>query len=282
MRALDARLKANQPRTQDTVADSGSSLLDVVGVGPVVAARLLGRTGRTSRFRTAGAFAVHTGTVPIEIASAVRKAPCEELLSTHPGSLGDRATHEASLYPAAPSWLRRSRSFPNIQTVVPVQWCKRPLGFSHVANVRRSFRWSCSDPIRPPRSLSNARTGCHCRPRGPRTVLPSDRRPQIHRRGPWMHVVHCVPSGYELAGSKRDARRCLSVTTTQSRLRNAETASAEVMRGQSSGNPSRPVALAGHGDHVAVLPSGSPDRGADPLQHASRARTLLGRSRIRS
>ncbi|MEV2226437.1 transposase [Nocardia vinacea] len=129
MRALDVRVKANQPRKQDTVADSGSSLLDVVGVGPVVAARLLGRTGRTSRFRTAGAFAVHTGTAPIEIASAVRKAPCEELLSTHLGSLGDRATHEAWLYPAAPSWLRRSRSFSNIQTAVPVQWCKRPLGF---------------------------------------------------------------------------------------------------------------------------------------------------------
>lgn len=88
VRALDVRLKANQQRMQDTVADSGSSLLDVVGVGPVVAARLLGRTGRASRFRTAGAFAVHTGTAPIEIASAGKS---RHRLSRH----GDRQLNNA-------------------------------------------------------------------------------------------------------------------------------------------------------------------------------------------
>jgi transposase len=88
VRALDARLKANQQRMQDTVTDSGSSLLDVVGVGPVVAARLLGRTGRASRFRTAGAFAVHTGTAPIEIASAGKS---RHRLSRH----GDRQLNNA-------------------------------------------------------------------------------------------------------------------------------------------------------------------------------------------
>nr|WP_319944122.1 IS110 family transposase [Nocardia aurantia] len=88
VRALDARLKANQQRMQDTVAESGSCLLDVVGVGPVVAARLLGRTGRASRFRTAGAFAVHTGTAPIEIASAGKS---RHRLSRH----GDRQLNNA-------------------------------------------------------------------------------------------------------------------------------------------------------------------------------------------
>ena len=88
VRALDARLKANQQRLQDTVADSGSRLLDVVGVGPVVGARLLGRTGRASRFRTAGAFAVHTGTAPIEIASAGKS---RHRLSRH----GDRQLNNA-------------------------------------------------------------------------------------------------------------------------------------------------------------------------------------------
>ncbi|MFI6309999.1 IS110 family transposase [Nocardia fusca] len=88
VRAFDARLKANQQRMQDTVADSGSSLLDVVGVGPVVASRLLGRTGRASRFRTAGAFAVHTGTAPIEIASAGKS---RHRLSRH----GDRQLNNA-------------------------------------------------------------------------------------------------------------------------------------------------------------------------------------------
>ncbi|WP_020658590.1 IS110 family transposase [Amycolatopsis benzoatilytica] len=70
IRALDTRVKTNQKRMQQAVADSGSSLPDVVGIGPVVAARLIGRTGRASRFPTAAAFAVHAGAAPIEIASA--------------------------------------------------------------------------------------------------------------------------------------------------------------------------------------------------------------------
>lgn len=70
IRALDTRLKANQKRMQEAVADSASSLPDIVGVGPVVAARVLGRTGRASRFPTAAAFAVYVGAAPIEIASA--------------------------------------------------------------------------------------------------------------------------------------------------------------------------------------------------------------------
>lgn len=69
IRALDARLKANTRRMHEAVADSGSGLTDVIGIGPVVAARLLGRTGRASRFRTAAAFAVYAGVAPIEIAS---------------------------------------------------------------------------------------------------------------------------------------------------------------------------------------------------------------------
>ncbi|GGL47091.1 IS110 family transposase [Nocardia jinanensis] len=94
VRALDVRLKANQQRMQDTVADSGSSLLDVVGVGPVVAARLLGRTGRASRFRTAGAFAVHTGTAPIEIASAGKS---RHRLSRHSDRQLNNALHTIAL-----------------------------------------------------------------------------------------------------------------------------------------------------------------------------------------
>ncbi|WP_037353482.1 IS110 family transposase [Amycolatopsis orientalis] len=70
LRALDGRLKTNRKRMQDAVAESGSSLPGIAGVGPAVAARLLGRTGRASRFPTAAAFAVHAGAAPVEIASA--------------------------------------------------------------------------------------------------------------------------------------------------------------------------------------------------------------------
>jgi transposase len=70
VRLLDDRLKNNQQRMQDAVAESCSTLTDIVGVGPVVAARLLGRTGPASRFPTSAAFAVYAGVAPIEIASA--------------------------------------------------------------------------------------------------------------------------------------------------------------------------------------------------------------------
>ncbi|MFD7608814.1 transposase [Streptomyces mirabilis] len=44
--------------------------MNTPGVGPVLAARLVGRVGRASRFATAAAFANYTGAAPVEIASA--------------------------------------------------------------------------------------------------------------------------------------------------------------------------------------------------------------------
>ena len=72
IRRLDERLQANRARMQEAIADSGSRLTPIVGVGPVVAARLLGRAGTASRFPNSAAFAAYTGTAPIEIASADR------------------------------------------------------------------------------------------------------------------------------------------------------------------------------------------------------------------
>lgn len=70
IRALDARVSANRQRMQQAVSDSASRLPEIPGIGPVVAARLLGRTGPPSRFLTAAGFAVYCGVAPIEIASA--------------------------------------------------------------------------------------------------------------------------------------------------------------------------------------------------------------------
>jgi transposase len=44
----------------------------VDGIGPVLAARILGRTRRPSRFPAASHYAAYTGTAPIEVASAER------------------------------------------------------------------------------------------------------------------------------------------------------------------------------------------------------------------
>jgi transposase len=56
-------------RIQDTVTALGSRLPETVGVGPVIAGRLLGRTGRASRFPTPAHFASSTGAAPVEAAS---------------------------------------------------------------------------------------------------------------------------------------------------------------------------------------------------------------------
>jgi transposase len=69
IRTLDAKLKANKGSLEAAVKDSGSRLPEIDGVGPVVAGRLLGRTGQPSRFPHSAAFAVYTGVAPVEVAS---------------------------------------------------------------------------------------------------------------------------------------------------------------------------------------------------------------------
>jgi transposase len=44
-------------------------LLAICGVGPVVAAKILGETRGINRFRTAAAYAAHTGTAPVPASS---------------------------------------------------------------------------------------------------------------------------------------------------------------------------------------------------------------------
>ena len=66
----DARLAALTKQIAAAVDQSDSRLLEVDGIGPIVAARLLGRTGHASRFRSAAASAMHAGVAPIEVASA--------------------------------------------------------------------------------------------------------------------------------------------------------------------------------------------------------------------
>ena len=70
LRALDARLAENAEALRVHVEASGSTLMEVPGIGPVMAGRLIARTGHIDRFATAAAYANYTGTAPIEIASA--------------------------------------------------------------------------------------------------------------------------------------------------------------------------------------------------------------------
>jgi transposase len=66
---FDRKIKAVDARIEEAVATSGTHLTDIVGVGPVTAATILGEVGDVARFATADHFASYTGTAPIEASS---------------------------------------------------------------------------------------------------------------------------------------------------------------------------------------------------------------------
>ncbi|GAA2640894.1 IS110 family transposase [Actinomadura fulvescens] len=72
VRSLDTKLKANAKAMAELVTESASNLTSTPGIGPVTAARIIGRTRTPSRFPSAAAFASYAGVAPIEIASADR------------------------------------------------------------------------------------------------------------------------------------------------------------------------------------------------------------------
>jgi transposase len=69
---LDARMKRSKRRITDAVKASGTSLIDVYGIGPIIAATIIGYTGDITRFPTAGHDAAYNGTAPIEFSSSGR------------------------------------------------------------------------------------------------------------------------------------------------------------------------------------------------------------------
>ena len=73
VRRLDKDLVELRARIAAAVAASGTSLLEVYGVGPIVAAHLVGYTGDVSRFPSAGHYARYNGTAPIEASSGPKK-----------------------------------------------------------------------------------------------------------------------------------------------------------------------------------------------------------------
>jgi transposase len=70
IRSLDTRLKSNARAIAQLVTAAGSTLTETLGVGPIMAGRLISRTGRPSRVAISSAFANYAGTAPVEIASA--------------------------------------------------------------------------------------------------------------------------------------------------------------------------------------------------------------------
>ncbi len=66
---LDAKLAASKKRIAAAVEASGTSLTDIVGIGPIGAATIIGYTKDVSRFPTKDHYATYNATAPIEASS---------------------------------------------------------------------------------------------------------------------------------------------------------------------------------------------------------------------
>ena len=65
----DRKLTTIETRITDAVAATGTTLTQIVGVGPITAAIILGETGHVARFASSDNYASYTGTAPIEASS---------------------------------------------------------------------------------------------------------------------------------------------------------------------------------------------------------------------
>jgi transposase len=73
VRRLDAELADSKARIIKAVRASGTSVVELNGVGPIVAALVLGHSGDVSRFKSRDHYASYNGTAPIDASSGPRK-----------------------------------------------------------------------------------------------------------------------------------------------------------------------------------------------------------------
>jgi transposase len=73
LRRADEQLHEGKRRLAAAVQATGTSLTEVFGVGPFIAATVIGEAGDVSRFASRDAFASYNGTAPIEVSSGKRR-----------------------------------------------------------------------------------------------------------------------------------------------------------------------------------------------------------------
>jgi len=73
LRGADARIRETRQKATMAVAAAGTSLTGLFGVGPVIAAAVIGDVRTVSRFPNRDHFAACNGTAPIEVSSGGRK-----------------------------------------------------------------------------------------------------------------------------------------------------------------------------------------------------------------
>jgi hypothetical protein len=73
LRGIDGRIRETRKKLTAAVAAAGTSLTGLFGVGPVIAAAVIGHVRDVSRFPGRDHFAACNGTAPIEVSSGQRK-----------------------------------------------------------------------------------------------------------------------------------------------------------------------------------------------------------------
>jgi transposase len=73
LRRIDAQMRDTRKKLEAAVRASGTTTTRIYGVGPVIAAIVLGCAADVSRFASRDQFAAYNGTAPIEVSSGNRK-----------------------------------------------------------------------------------------------------------------------------------------------------------------------------------------------------------------
>jgi transposase len=69
---IEAQSKQSERRIRDAVRASGTTVTDIYGIGPVIAAMLIGNTGDIGRFANRDRYAAYNGSAPVEFSSGGR------------------------------------------------------------------------------------------------------------------------------------------------------------------------------------------------------------------
>jgi transposase len=94
IRHLDAQLKASHKRIRAAIAASSTTVTDLFGIGPIIAAMLIGYTGDIARFRDRDHYAAYNGTAPVEFSSGGRSV---HRVSTRGNRQLNHALHMAAI-----------------------------------------------------------------------------------------------------------------------------------------------------------------------------------------
>ena len=113
LRRIDAQMREVRTKITVAVRASGTTLTEVFGVGPVIAATVIGDVGHASRFATGDRFAACNGTAPIEMSSGNR-------IICRLSRRGNRHLNTASTSPPSP------RSATGTATAAPITTRRPP------------------------------------------------------------------------------------------------------------------------------------------------------------